>query len=324
MNKKIKIKKKTSRGRTDKYVCFSPEDQPAMDAAYNLYQEKEAKEITDDPDKLFQFCAKSTFSLAELDIMEKVNKIMEKKDTKSFTIDPNSMHGAADEFGGSDFDDWGPLVTPEQDEAIKNMYRHIPGPKTKSTANGSHFNGGGVDDGFDPKAPWIQTYSGRRFNPTKPNPDAIVLQDIAHALSMQCRFSGHCRDFYSVAQHSVLVSHICNEEDALWGLLHDASEAYLVDVPRPLKQSGKFQAYIDFETVMQRAVCTRFGLSELEPPSVKRADKILLATEARDLMGPLRPDWKQPVDPLPFTIEPWEPKRAESEFLNRYNILISR
>lgn len=319
MEKKIKIKKKTSKGKSDKYVCFSPKDQPTMDAAYNLYQEDKAREIVADTAKLLQFCAKSTFTPEELYIMQKVNDIMEKKDTKNFTIDPNSMHGAADGFGGSDFDDWGPLVTPEQDQAIKNMYKQISVPKPPTQ---SVFTGAGFTDGFDPKSPWIQTFTGRRFNPTNPNSDAIVLQDIAHALSMQCRFSGHCEEFYSVAQHSVLVSHICNQEDALWGLLHDASEAYLIDVPRPLKQSGKFQAYIDFETVMQKAVCTRFGLPEQEPPSVKRADKILLSTEARDLMSPHHPDWRQTAEPLPFRIEPWSPKKAESEFLNRFEILV--
>lgn len=122
----------------------------------------------------------------------------------------------------------------------------------------------------------------------------------------------------SVAQHSVLVSYICDSEDALWGLLHDASEAYLVDVPRPLKRSGKFQAYIDFETVMQEAVCRRFALPFEEPPTVKWADKILLATEARDLMSPLHSDWEQSIEPLPFKIEPWDHNKAKDMFMKRF------
>ena len=122
----------------------------------------------------------------------------------------------------------------------------------------------------------------------------------------------------SVAQHSVLVSHICDSQDALWGLLHDASEAYLVDVPRPLKRSGKLQGYIEFEAKMQEAVCRRFGLPLKEPPSVKRADQALLATEARDLMSPLHPDWDWPIEPLPFLIEPWEHQRAKDMFMKRF------
>jgi 5'-deoxynucleotidase YfbR-like HD superfamily hydrolase len=171
---------------------------------------------------------------------------------------------------------------------------------------------------FSPEDAWIQTYSGRRFTPTNPNPDAIVVQDIAHSLSMQCRFSGHCESFYSVAQHSVLVSYICDHNDALWGLLHDASEAYLVDVPSPLKRSGHFQGYIDFEKKVQEAICRRFGLTMTEPPSVKRADKTLLATEARDLMSPLRTDWTQPCEPLPFKIEPLSQQDAKNLFMKRF------
>jgi 5'-deoxynucleotidase YfbR-like HD superfamily hydrolase len=126
------------------------------------------------------------------------------------------------------------------------------------------------------------------------------------------------KEFYSVAQHSVLVSYICDEADALWGLLHDATEAYLVDVPRPLKRSGKFDAYLEFEYKMQLAICKRFGLPEKEPSSVKKADAILLATEARDLMSPLRTDWVQPVDPLPFKIEPLDPRQAKDLFMKRF------
>jgi uncharacterized protein len=219
---------------------------------------------------------------------------------------------ATEKEKNSDYD-LGPIASPEQERAIRDLYAVHPTWDENVFATGK-----GLEDGFEKGAPWIQTYSGRRFCPTKPNPDAIVIQDVAHALSMQCRFSGHCHKFYSVAQHSVLVSHICNFEDALWGLMHDASEAYLVDVPRPLKRSGQFNAYLDFEATMQKAICQRFGLPEKEPPSVKRADTILLATEARDLMAPLHPDWTQPVDPLPFKIEAWSPEEAKNNFLKRF------
>ena len=93
---------------------------------------------------------------------------------------------------------------------------------------------------MDEPGPYIQTVSGRRVNPLDPSPDDIDVHDIAVALSNQCRFGGHTRRYYSVAQHACIVSDQMLErgadaQDALWGLLHDASEAYLVDLPHPLK-----------------------------------------------------------------------------------------
>lgn len=256
------------------------------------------------------------------------------KDTKNFDLDPKS--NLDDEFPSYDEVlkeqemDWflrkettiqvgprdvsAPFITPEEEAAVKN-YRKVLGTNLKTGQestfeSGSHY--------YHKDDAWIQTYSGRRFNPTNPYVDAIVIQDIAHSLSMQCRFSGHVKKFYSVAQHSVLVSYICDSADALWGLMHDASEAYLVDVPRPLKRSGKFDAYLEFEDKMQRAVCKRFGLPEAEPASVKRADKILLSTEARDLMSPLHPDWVSPTEPLPFLIDPMGQQDAKNLFMKRF------
>lgn len=211
-----------------------------------------------------------------------------------------------------------PLATPEEANAISKLYSENPKLRGEVDNKSVFYEGTGVVGGFKPEEAWIQTHSGRRFNPLKPNPDAIVIQDIAHALSMQCRFSGHCREFYSVGQHSVLVSYLCNEEDKLWGLLHDASETYLVDIPRPLKRNDAFAPYREAEAVMQEAICRRFGLTFAEPPSVKKADVALLATEARDLMSPLHPDWKHMVDPLPFKIEPWGPHRAKDMFMKRF------
>lgn len=230
------------------------------------------------------------------------------KETVNMVLDPDS-------FGGEDFP---PIVTPEIQQSLDELYANHPHLKqeVRPAKSDSVFEKG--DYVFNPEDAWIQTYSGRRFTPTNPNPDAVVIQDIAHSLSMQCRFSGHTKRFYSVAQHSVLVSYTCNHEDALWGLLHDASEAYLVDVPRPLKRSGKFDAYLEFEQKVQEAICKRFGLVPSEPPSVKRADMLLLATEARDLMSPLRSDWVQPVEPLPFKIDPLSPQDAKNLFMKRF------
>jgi hypothetical protein len=112
--------------------------------------------------------------------------------------------------------------------------------------------------------PYIQTISGG--NPFDPDPGEIEIEDIALALSHQCRFGGHCRVFYSVAQHSCLVSDLVIERGgnlaALWALLHDASEAYLVDLPHPLKHRSELgKLYAAAEDRLQAAVCERFGLA---------------------------------------------------------------
>ena len=87
------------------------------------------------------------------------------------------------------------------------------------------------------------TYTGKEFYPLDPNPADIDIKDIAHALSNCCRFAGHIKSFYSVAQHSVIVSELCEPENALAGLLHDASEAYLSDIARPVKYTEQMEGY---------------------------------------------------------------------------------
>lgn len=165
------------------------------------------------------------------------------------------------------------------------------------------------------KGDWIQTFTGRQFWPLDPRPEDIDLEDVAHALSNLCRFTGHCREFYSVGEHSVRVSWACDPGDAVWGLLHDASEAYIADMSRPVK--GNMPAYKAMERVVMAAVCERFGLAIEEPASVKRADNVLLFTEARDLMCHPPNAWRDIAVPLPEPIEPWEPKKARRRFLDR-------
>src|ERR1017187_4953916 len=118
----------------------------------------------------------------------------------------------------------------------------------------------------------ITTFSGIRFWPLLPNPADIRIEDIAHALSNQCRFGGQAREFYSVAEHCVRVSQLCRPEDALWGLLHDASEAYLSDVPAPMKELPEFEAYRAAERSLQRVIAVRFGLAPEQATSVSQAD----------------------------------------------------
>jgi hypothetical protein len=168
---------------------------------------------------------------------------------------------------------------------------------------------------------WIQTRSGRKIEPLNLKPEDVLIEDVAAHLSKICRFTGAVSDFYSVAQHSVLVSVYCEPEDALWGLLHDASEYVLQDVPRPLKHLVEFAFYREAEYRAMSAICKAFGISEIQPASVGVADVRMLATEARDLMSPLHPEWRTLKTPYVRRIASWSPDQAEISFLRRFRAL---
>jgi hypothetical protein len=156
-----------------------------------------------------------------------------------------------------------------------------------------------------------------------PSAEDIDICDIAHALSNTCRFTGHCRTFYSVAQHSVLVSKIMPEQDAKWGLMHDASEAYLTDIAKPIK--CLLSNYAQAEETLMKCVAERFGLPWPMPQSVHLADITLLATEKRDLMPPGNRHWTclDGITPLTDVIEPWEPREAERMFMGHFTNLFA-
>lgn len=175
------------------------------------------------------------------------------------------------------------------------------------------------------KGSWIQTYTGRAFWPMDPHEDDICLEDIAHSLSHQCRFAGHSSHFYSVAQHSVLVAGLVPKKHALWGLLHDASEAYLVDLPRPIKNAGSLgRSYKRAEARVMAIICRKYGISKQEPTCIKDADDRILATEARDLMSAQPYAWEQARKPLDMFIVPQSPEEAKREFLNLAYVLINK
>lgn len=165
---------------------------------------------------------------------------------------------------------------------------------------------------------WIETYTGRLFYPLEPRAQDVDILDIAHALAMQCRFAGHCREFYSIAQHSVRVSLLCPPEYALWGLLHDASEAYLVDIPRPLKRSAAMKPYRDAEARVMRAVCEHFGLWPEEPEVIRAMDNAVLFREAHDFMTSQGAGWELSTPLLKDAIIPLLPNEAKLLFLGRY------
>ncbi len=164
--------------------------------------------------------------------------------------------------------------------------------------------------------PEIQTSLGGMIDLADPKPEMIDIRDIANALSKLCRYTGHCRGFYSVAQHSVLVSRVLPEGLRLHGLMHDASEAYLGDVSSPLK--AMLPDYRAVEKRMQSTIYQKYGMDTKEPAKVKQADIRMLATEVRDLM--YNPDWEilKGVELYNFRIHPWDADYAYCQFMNRW------
>lgn len=165
---------------------------------------------------------------------------------------------------------------------------------------------------------WFQTHSGVRFFPLDPHPEDINIDDITHALARTCRFGGHVRDYYSVAQHSVIVSNIVPEELALYGLLHDATEAYIGDCVRPLKYS--MPQYREIEENLWGVVADRFGLHREIPAEVKHADNVALITERRDLLANQQEwgEWTKAYTPLAEKINPFNHDQSETLFALRF------
>ena len=164
--------------------------------------------------------------------------------------------------------------------------------------------------------PYIETYNGGRFYFLEPAADMLDVEDIAHALSMQCRYTGHIKSFYSVAEHSV---HVSTLTGSLEGLMHDASEAYLTDIASPVKPH--LHNYKKLEAVIMEVIAKKYGFPWPLSEDTKDADAAQLKTEARHLLKSGGKDW---IDNFQTTrvrgIVPkcWSPKEAKAQFLRAF------
>lgn len=169
--------------------------------------------------------------------------------------------------------------------------------------------------------PWICTIDGQPFHYQAIDVASIRPSVIAHALSNICRYNGHVDDFYSVAQHCVMVSHLVPPELGMEGLMHDAAEAYVGDMVRPLKDLVG-DAYRHIEHAVETAIAGRFGLKYDDgwPSEVKTADVVVFHTEVRDLtpQSYRYPHEESGLSPLPDRIIPWDPHIARREWMKRY------
>ena len=175
----------------------------------------------------------------------------------------------------------------------------------------------------DRKGNWMQVWTGGRYYPMDPRVEEVRIEDIAHSLAMQCRFTGHVETFYSVAEHSWWVSHLVPSQLALCGLLHDATEAYLTDISRPVK--AHLTNYKEIEALNWKVIAMKFNLPAIMPPEIHRADNAMLHAERAKLLkfGPAdasAEDWAMGAveSPAKVRIKCWGPGRGKQKFLERF------
>lgn len=166
-------------------------------------------------------------------------------------------------------------------------------------------------------SPWIETFTGKHFHFLDPTYDQIDIRDIAHSLAFTCRYTGHSRRFYSVAEHSVLVSYLAVEP--LAGLLHDASEAYITDIASPIKPH--LGNYKELEDKIMGKIAEKYGFQYPLDPDIKDCDSTQLKTEAKHLLKSGGIPWAHlyPTKrPHGITPNCWSPEEAEKKFLERF------
>jgi hypothetical protein len=173
---------------------------------------------------------------------------------------------------------------------------------------------------------WISTQYRQKVHFAELNHDEIDPLDIATALSNQCRFGGHVKHFYSVAEHCVHVLHEVQQQTLdirTWraALLHDASEAYLIDIPRPIKAyltSYKHVQpdllYYDLDKEITQVLNEKFDIVAADWTLIKDIDARICITEAQQL-NVWHDGWEYRGDTYPIKIHCWTPSKAFDEFL---------
>lgn len=176
------------------------------------------------------------------------------------------------------------------------------------------------------KGDWVQTYSGRQFWPLDPRPEEVCIEDIAHALANTCRFGGHCKRFYSVAEHSILISRAIPselKEFRLQALMHDSPEAYFCDMPSPVKRC--IPEIKSIENRLWHAICDRFDIQRRMAPIVKEYDARILLDEKEAVMLPALKDWELDTKPVlkehGLSIQFYSPLTAKQIFLDHFKSL---
>lgn len=171
----------------------------------------------------------------------------------------------------------------------------------------------------------IYTISSRKFDIENLQPESISIHDIAHALAYNCRFGGHIQPFYTVAQHSVLTAwnlipnRDASIEDLMMALLHDATEAYICDIPAPFK--ALLPDYIALEAKLHAYISQHFQLPPQLTPCVKQADRRMLATEVKYIRNAELELWCGIEKPYDSKIKTWSPKKSKRIFLYTFEIL---
>lgn len=169
------------------------------------------------------------------------------------------------------------------------------------------------------KQPYIRTFSGVNFTIFDPQPEMILIEDIAHALSRLCRYGGHCNNFYSVARHSIITSYLVSEEFALEALMHDATEGFIGDCVTPLKK--EMPQFNQIEDVIHKVIAKKYNLSYPMSKEVKLADEQMIGYEWDYFM-----ENKPNINLIPFYEKYFinaNIEETEKHFLKRFNELLS-
>lgn len=167
--------------------------------------------------------------------------------------------------------------------------------------------------------PTILLQSGAYFDLLDPKSSNFTIEDVAHGLSMTCRFAGQCRQFYSVAEHCWHASFLVPDELQRAALLHDAAEAFIGDVTRPLKTL--LPEYKVIEKRIEAAIVDRFGIDGWDDPRIKHADQVMLHAEQAEMMPAHEDSWATSAglgEPYPIAFEYRPPRLGRSMFLSRY------